>query len=287
MFELMALLPMGVVQGLVLSLVAIGVMIPFRLINFPDLTAEGAYPLGGALCAYLIILGCHPLIATIFASLAAGFLGIGTALVHLRFRVNTLLAGIILSTMVYSVNLRIMGKPNLALFENITLFSNVLDSISYKILFLLALNICIIFFLYQYLITEKGLRLRAVGLNPLFAERQGISLSPYILLGLFLGNSLSGFAGSLMVQIQQYADIGMGVGIVIHALAALMIGESIIGTQSLLRQILAPFIGALIYQQIQGLAMSCGLAPSDLKFMTGMIVLLTMGYKTFYKAKVS
>lgn len=286
MFEVMALLPTGIVQGLVLSLVAIGVMIPFRLINFPDLTAEGAYPLGGALCAYLIILGCNPVFATMLASLAGGVLGVGTALIHLRLRVNTLLAGIILSTMVYSVNLRIMGKPNLALFENITLFSNILDIISYKILFLLALNGGIIFLLYRYLITEKGLRLRAVGLNPLFAERQGIHLSPYILLALFLGNTLNSFAGSLMVQIQHYADIGMGVGIVIHALAALMIGESLIGTQSLLRQILAPFVGALIYQQIQGIAMSCGLAPSDLKFMTGIIVLLTMGYKTLHKAKV-
>ena len=287
MHDIMALVPTGIAQCLVLSLVAIGVMIPFRLINFPDLTAEGAYPLGGALCAYLILSGCPPLLATLLASLAGGVLGIGTALIHLRFRVNTLLAGIILSTMVYSINLRIMGKPNLALFENATLFSNLLDIISYKILFLLALNACIIFFLYRYLMTEKGLRLRAVGLNPLFAERQGISLSPYILLGLFLGNALSSFAGSLMVQIQQYADVGMGVGIVIHALAALMIGESIIGTQTFFRQLLAPLIGAIIYQQIQGLAISCGLAPSDLKFMTGFIVLLAMGYKTLYKVRVS
>ncbi len=269
----------GVVQGLVLALVALGVMIPFKIINFPDLTAEGSYPLGGALCASLLIVGCHPLLATVCATVAGGLLGIGTAYVHLRFKVNTLLAGIILSTMVYSVNLRLMAKPNIALFDNITLFSGLFEQTSFKIALLLVINIAIIGLLYRFLISEKGLRLRAVGLNPLFAQRQGIALPPYILLGLFLGNGLNSLAGSLIVQIQQYADIGMGVGIVIHALAALMIGISLIGTQTLLRQLLAPFIGALIYQQIQGLAMAFGLAPSDLKLMTGAIVLLAISYQ--------
>lgn len=278
MLDIVSLLPIGIVQGLILSLVAIGVMIPFRLINFPDLSAEGAYPLGGALCASLILMGFSPILATFLATLVGGLLGIGTAFIHLRLKINTLLAGIILSTMVYSINLRIMGKPNLALFENLTLFSGVLDLAVYKILFLLALNGIFIFLLYRYLITEKGLRFRAVGFNPLFAKRQGIKLSHYVLLGLFLGNALNSFAGSLMAQMQQYADIGMGVGIVIHALAALMIGESLIGRYTLFRQLLAPVVGAFIYQQIQGFALSCGLAPSDLKLITGLIVLVAISY---------
>jgi putative ABC transport system permease protein len=269
----------GLIQGLILGVVALGVMIPFKIVNFPDLTAEGAYPLGGALSASLLVAGCSPILATIVATMMAGFLGIGTALIHLRCKVNTLLAGIILSTMIYSVNLRLMGKPNIALFDSMTLFYNINHSSLHQFIFLLLLNIIIISLLYLFLNSEKGLRLRAVGFNPLFAQRQGVNLTRYVLLGLFLGNALNGLAGSLMVQIQQYADIGMGVGIVIHALAALMIGEAIMGSQTLARQVSSPFVGALIYQQIQGIAMSLGLAPSDLKLMTGAIVLLAISFK--------
>ena len=261
----------GILQGLILAFVAYGVMIPFRILNFPDLTAEGAYPLGGAICASLILMNINPIIAMIIATILAGIIGIATAMIHLRFKVNTLLAGIILSTMIYSVNLRIMGKPNLALFDLPILFHNY-TSIS-KILLLLGIIIALILPLSLFLRTEKGLCLRAVGLNPDFAKRQNISVSLYTILGMFIANAYSGLAGSLIVQLQSYMDIGMGVGIVIHALAALMIGESIVGSSSINRQLLAPLIGALVYQQMQGVALSMGLAPSDLKFITGAIVL--------------
>jgi putative ABC transport system permease protein len=179
-----------------------------------------------------------------------------------------------------------MQKPNLALFDTTTLFSGLFEPFHFKLVLLMIINVAIFFLLYRYLICEKGLRLRAIGHNPLFAQRQGIALSHYVMLGLFIGNALNSFAGSLIVQIQHYADIGMGVGIVIHALAALMIGETIVGTHTLKRQLLAPFVGALIYQQIQGLAMALGLAPTDLKLMTGAIVLIAISYK-LKGAKVS
>lgn len=271
----------GLLQGLLLSIVTIGVMIPFRLLNFPDLTAEGAYPLGGALCATLILTGLPPLFATILCCAAGGILGLCTAFVHIRFKVNTLLAGIILSIMVYSVNLRILGKPNLSLFEEVTLFSDLSEMLFLKITILLLFNCILLLLIYRFLISEKGLRLRSVGLNPEFSERQGIKTSFYVFLGLFFGNALSSIAGSLMVQNQSYADIGMGIGIVIHALAALLIGESIVGTQTLKRQLLASIVGALIYQQIQGITLSLGLSPSDLKFVTGGIVLFIMGFSRY------
>lgn len=261
----------GLLQGLVLAFVAFGVMIPFRLLNFPDLTAEGAYPLGGTLCAVLLMIQTPPLFAVGVASLVAGFMGIATAYIHLRLRVNTLLAGIIVSTMLYSVNLRLMGKPNVALFAQKTLFST--DSILLRSLLLLGILSTLLISLFLFLRTKWGLRLRAVGLNPEFATRQGFDMSRYTFLGLFLGSCCVGLAGSLTVQLQSYADIGMGVGIVIHALAALMIGESLIGSQTLGRQLLAPLIGALIYQQIQGFALFLGLVPSDLKLFTGITIL--------------
>ncbi len=267
-----SLIPSGLLYGLILALVALGVMIPFRLLDFPDLTAEGAYPFGGALCAFLLIHHVHPLLAMVIAATAGGFLGIGTAFLHLRYQLNTLLSGIILSTMIYSVNLRLLGKPNEPLFDIANLISGDLLMLFLFVLILLSAT-------FLLLNTEKGLRFRAVGFNPHCAAKLGVHLSRNILFGLFIGNALSALAGSMIVQIQNYADIGMGFGIVIHALAALMIGETLIGNQTLLRQVLAPFVGAIVYQQIQGLALSLGLAPTDLKFITGAIVLLAIGYK--------
>lgn len=265
--------PTGFLQGLILSLLVIGVMIPFRLLDFPDLTAEGSYPLGGSLCASLIISGINPALSLIIASICAGLVGIGTALIHIRYKINTLLAGIILSTMVYSINLRAMGKPNIALFNHPTLFNDLSSGLSLKLMALLILNVLIIGFLFLFLNTEKGLRFRAVGLNPQFAKKQGLNLNSNIISGLFIGNAACGLAGALLVQIQGYADIGIGVGIVIHALAAMMIGEKIVGTNTITKLVVAPLIGSIIYQQIQGFALAAGLAPSDLKFMTGAIVL--------------
>lgn len=270
----------GILQGLVLAFVAYGVMIPFRLLNFPDLTAEGSYPLGGAISASLIVLGTHPIIAILAGAIGGGLAGISTAYLHLRFKVNTLLAGIIISTMLYSVNLRLMGKPNIALFNQNILFTS--DNTLIRILILICMLAIFIVPLLLFLRTNFGLRLRAVGFNPEFAKRHGISITRWTLFGLFLGNAYIGLAGSLMVQTQSYADIGMGVGIVIHALAALMIGECITGTSSLHKQLLAPLVGALIYQQIQGLALSLGLAPSDLKLLTGGIVLAVIALKGKY-----
>jgi len=257
----------GILQALILSLIALGVMIPFRILSFADLTSEGSYPLGGAIAASLIIAGIHPILATIIAVILAGIIGIATALINLRLKVNSLLAGIIVSTICYSINLRAMGKPNIALFESHTLFT--IDDTKIKILILSLILSVILIALKLFLGTEKGLVFRAVGLNKEFIERQGISITKYTILGLFLGNAFAGLGGSLIVQIQNYADIGMGNGIVIHALAALMLGECILQKQSLL----APIVGAIFYQQIQGIALSLGLAPSDLKMLTALIVL--------------
>ena len=261
----------GLLQGLLLSLVAYGVMIPFRLLNFPDLTSEASYPMGGAICSSLIILGMDAIFSVFISTIFAGIIGICTAFIHLRFKVNSLLAGIILSTMVYSINLRIMGKPNLALFDKPVLFSDI--SINFKILTLLIIIVILAIMFILFLYSEKGLRLRAVGLNKSFANKKSISIANYTILGLFIANCYNGLAGSIMVQLQSYMDIGMGVGIVIHGLAALMLGETITGNSNLKSQLVAPLVGALVYQQIQGLALFIGLAPSDLKFLTGFIVL--------------
>ncbi len=261
----------GLLQGLILAIVAYGIMIPFRFLNFPDLTAEGAYPLGAAICAVCLSSGMHPLLAMLSGMSGAAVMAIATSLIHLRFQVNTLLAGIILSTMAYSVNLRIMEKPNIPLFDHLSLFGE--DIFSNIAILIVILALCALSFA-LFLRTDFGLRFRAVGLNPDVARQQGISIAHYTILGLFLAGCLFGLAGSLIIQMQGYMDVGMGTGIVIHALASLMIGEAITGNHTITRQLLAPLLGALLYQQIQGLALSFGLAPSDLKFFTGSIVLI-------------
>lgn len=265
---------MGLLQGLILSLVAYAIMIPFRLLNFTDLSAEGGYSLGAAACASSLLLGINPLLAILIGAIASGLVGIATSLIHLRLKINTILAGIIVSTMVYSLNLRIIGKPNVALFDSCLLFANtsVLQNIGIVFCIIIALVLPVIIFLR----TELGLRFLAVGINPSFARRQCISVSKYIVGGLFIANFYTGIAAGITVQLQSYMDVGMGIGIVIHALAALMIGECLIGNHTLNRQLLAPLLGALLYQQIQGLVLFLGLAPSDLKFLTGAIVLVVI-----------
>lgn len=258
----------GILQGLILAIIAFGIMIPFRFLNFPDLTAEGSYPLGGAICASLIAAGMPKTLSVMTAIMAGGLLAVGTSQIALRLKVNSLLAGIILSTMTYSINLRIMGKPNIALFE---MGGINLDLIS----LIMVVILCVIPFA-LFLYTDFGLRFRTMGSNPKFAINHGISVTKYTSLGLFIAGSMFGLAGSLIVQIQQFMDVGMGVGIVIHGLASLMIGESIVGNRTISKQLAAPIIGALIYQQIQGIALSFGLAPSDLKFFTGSIVLIVL-----------
>ncbi|RZI47308.1 ABC transporter permease [Rickettsiales endosymbiont of Peranema trichophorum] len=259
---------MGLLHGLVLSIIAFGIMIPFRFLNFPDLTAEGAYPLGGAICASLLIAGVPQVLAIMCSMITCGVMGICTSQISLRLKVNSLLAGIILSTMAYSINLRIMGKPNIALFG--------MDGISFEVIPLIVLILLCVIPFGMFLHTDFGLRFRTIGNNPKFAVYHGININQYTSLGLFTGGCAFGLAGSLTVQIQQFMDVGMGVGIVIHGLASLMIGESIVGNSTIRKQLVAPIVGALVYQQIQGLALSFGLAPSDLKFFTGSVVLIVL-----------
>jgi putative ABC transport system permease protein len=276
MMDFVDLILPSLMQGLVLSILTVGIMIPFRILDFPDLSSEGSYPLGGAICAYLILMDVHPGLAIIAAFIGGGLVGGATALVNLKLRINTLLAGILVSTMVYSLNLRLMNRPNLAIFELDNLFSAIGENILFRIITLICVNIIVIVPILLYLYTERGLVLRSVGANKKFARRNGVNVGLYTLAGLFIGNGLCGLAGGILVQLQEYMDISIGVGIVINALAALMIGEALIKPDNIAKQFLAPFVGAILYQQIQGIALSIGLAASDLKFLTGVIVLLIL-----------
>jgi putative ABC transport system permease protein len=274
------LVPVTLVQGLLYAFVALGVMIPFRLLAFPDLTSEGSFPLGGCLCATLMVAGVNPLVATV-AAVGAGMLaGLATAFVHLRFRINTLLSGILIMTILYSVNLRVMGKANVALIG----MDSVLHWISPAVVTDVKLQIavfgtiaaCIMAALLWFLATQVGLSLRAVGVNASLAPALAINPWVYILAGLALANGLSALAGALAVQLQGFADVHMGFGVLINGLAAVIIGETLIGRATVLRQLAAPVLGSVLYYQLVSLGLALGLKPADLKLATGLFVLATL-----------
>ena len=274
------LVPVTLAQGLLYAFVALGVMIPFRLLAFPDLTSEGSFPLGGCLCAALMVAGLNPLAATLLAVCGGMLAGLTTAYVHLRFRINTLLAGILIMTILYSVNLRVLGKSNVALIG----MDSVLHWISPAVVTDVKLQIAVLGVLMAlalagllwFLSTEVGLSMRAVGANAILAPGLGINPWTYILAGLALANGLSAFAGAVAVQLQGFADVHMGFGVLINGLAAVIIGETLIGRETVARQLAAPVLGAIVYYQLVSLGLALGLKPADLKLATGLFVLATL-----------
>jgi len=274
------LVPVTLAQGLLYAFVALGVMIPFRLLAFPDLTSEGSFPLGGCLCAALMVAGLNPLAATLLAACGGMLAGLTTAFVHLRFRINTLLAGILIMTILYSVNLRVLGKSNVALIG----MDSVLHWISPAVVTDVKLQIAVLGVLMAlalagllwFLSTEVGLSMRAVGANAVLAPGLGINSWTYILAGLALANGLSAFAGAVAVQLQGFADVHMGFGVLINGLAAVIIGETLIGRETVARQLAAPVLGAILYYQLVSLGLALGLKPADLKLATGLFVLATL-----------
>ena len=278
-------------QSLILAFVVLGIMIPFRTLNFPDLTSEGAFPLGGCVCGVLLAGGASPLTAIAIALVAGFAAGCCTAFIHLRFRIHTLLAGILMMTMLYSINLRIMGKSNLSVFGT----SAVFDWAPFtrpgfpasKIVIAGLLGLIVFILLNRFFKTEQGTAIRAVGANPDMAEAQGINVWVATIGGVGLASAFSAVGGALMVQSQGFADVNMGLGILINGLAALMIGEAIVGKQTVFRQLAAPFVGAIVYYQLVSLCLAAGMPPPDLKLATGLFVLAMLALPSLRRTRGS
>jgi putative ABC transport system permease protein len=264
--------------GLLFSLVSLGVYITFRVIQFPDLTVDGSFPLGAAVAATLIVKGFSPLTATLVATFAGALAGIATSYLHTRYKILGLLAGILTMTALYSINLRIMGKPNIALLFKPSLldyFNN-----AHAALILLSISVLIItLLLYRLFASECGLAIRAVGINPRVSPAYGISVNTVILKALALSNALVAFAGALFAQIYGFADISLGTGTLVAGLAAVIIGERLMVKKSLLMQLFACVLGSLFYRFAITFALntqSLGLQASDLNLVTVIVVVLTM-----------
>lgn len=275
--------------GLIFSLVALGVYLSFRVVNFPDLTVDGSFPLGGAVAATLIVGGWNPYVATLVAMAAGAAAGALTAYLNVRLKIMQLLASILVMIALYSVNLRVMGKPNVALISEPTVFSSFdftgLEDFWLKPLVLLVAVAAVKLLLDLYFASESGLAMRATGNNPRMARAQGISTDRATIVGLALSNALVALAGALFAQSQGGADISMGVGTIVIGLAAVIIGETLIPARSLVITTLAVVIGAVLYRVFIAAALNTdalGLQAQDLNLVTAVLVaaaLLVPGWK--------
>ncbi|HEY9272957.1 ABC transporter permease, partial [Achromobacter sp.] len=223
--------------GLIFSLVALGVYISFRLLRFPDLTVDGSFPLGGAVCATLIASGTDPFLATVVATVAGAAAGLVTGWLNVKLKIMDLLASILMMIALYSINLRVMGRPNVPLISEPTVFTllqpdGVSDYIA-RPLMLLVLLVVIKFALDWFFSTKTGLAMRATGSNPRMARSQGVATGAMLLVGMALSNALCALAGALFAQSQGGADISMGIGTIVIGLAAVIVGESIMPSRKL------------------------------------------------------
>lgn len=265
--------------GLIFGLVALGVYISFRVLQFPDLTVDGSFPLGGAVSAVLIVNGIDPFLATLVACLAGAGAGLITAWLNVRLNILHLLASILTMIALYSINLRIMGRPNIALLGETTVFSP-LESlgISTYVAIPLALLVLIViakFAMDWFLNSEIGLAMRATGANARMARAQGINTTFYVLLGMAVSNSLVALAGALFAQSQGAADVTMGVGVIVVGLAAVIGGEAIILPRTVFLATLACIAGSLIYRLAVALALNAdfiGFKAQDLNLLTALLV---------------
>ena len=275
---------LGAVEiGLVFGLVALGVYLSFRVLQFPDLTVDGSFPLGAAVAAALIVRAVDPWLATLAAAAAGALAGLATAWLHLRLGILHLLASILTMIALYSINLRIMGRPNVALLGERTVLSPLQDG-PIPAYALTPLAFAVIVFAIKWLLdrflgSEIGLALRATGANPRMARAQGIRTERAILLGLASSNALVALAGALFAQGQGSADVTLGVGVIVVGLAAVIGGEALLDPRTVARATAACVLGSVLYRLLVALALNVeafGLQAQDLNLVTAALVALAL-----------
>jgi putative ABC transport system permease protein len=268
--------------GLVYAFVGLGVYLSFRILDFPDLTVDGSFPLGAAVAAVLIIAGINPWPATFAAMLAGACAGLVTAFLNVRFKILHLLASILTMIALFSINLRIMGRPNVALLTQQTVltpfYGQGLSDYLVRPLFVGVIVAIVVAVLAWFLATDFGLAMRATGANPRMARAQGISTDGYVYVGMALSNALVGLAGALFAQTNGFADVTSGVGTIVIGLAAVIVGETLFRTRFMVLVLVGCVAGSIIYRMAIQLALSdaLGLRPSDLNLVTAVLVALAL-----------
>ena len=266
--------------GLVFAFVAIGVYLAFRVLDFPDLTVDGSFPLGAAVTGVLILGGMNPWLAAIIAMIAGAAAGLVTATLNVRFKILNLLASILTMIALFSVNLRVMGAPNISLISQDTMltpfFGHGIPEYYVRPLFLFVLVAIAVFIVWRFLESDMGLAMRATGANPKMARAQGVRTDRQIYLGMALSNALVALGGALFAQTNGFADVTSGAGTIVVGLAAVIIGETLLRSRFILVILLGCVLGSIIYRIAIQFALSkgsaFGLQASDLNIATALLV---------------
>ncbi len=285
---ILGIIQISLEQGLAYALVALGVVISFRILAFPDLTVDGSFVLGGAVVARMIVQGYPPLTGIIAAILIGFVAGCATGLLNTRLKINSLLAGILVMTILYSVNLRVMGRSNTPLLNYVTLLTPFekmeMRWLAVTLFFGVVVFACK-FLTDLFLHTELGLAMRATGDNEQMIRTLGVNTDNMTVLGLGISNAFVALSGALVAQHQGFADIGMGIGMIVAGLAAIIIGETLLRAKSVGMNTFAAIVGSFVYRLTITLGLWLGLAPTDLKMATGAMVILALGFPALKKGK--
>ncbi|MCC6176893.1 MAG: ABC transporter permease [Chloroflexi bacterium] len=267
--------------GLAFAASAIGVFVTFRVLAFPDLTIDGSFPLGASVSAILLIKGWDPWLSLVVAALAGALAGAFTAILNSHLKINGLLAGILVSIALWTVNLRVMeDKANIPLLTVDTILTPfrplIADANLRAVAVFGAITLLLVLLLTWLLHTDLGLALRATGDNERMVRAQGIHADRMRLIGLAIANALVAFSGGLVAQFQGFADVGMGLGMIVAGLAAVIIGETLVRPRSVLWAVLGVAAGSVVYRGVIAGALSVGLGPTDMRLVTSLIVIAAL-----------
>jgi putative tryptophan/tyrosine transport system permease protein len=262
-------------QGLLFGIVAIGVYITYKILDFPDLSVDGTYPLGAAICAALLVKGINPWLAVLTATAGGALAGLVTALLNVKLKITNLMSGILVMIALYSVNLMVMGQSNIPLFSTKSVFNS-----GSKIITIIIVVIIIKIAFDFFLKTKLGNLLVAVGDNEQLVTSLGVNKNNIKILGLMISNGLVGLSGALTAQYQGFADASMGTGVVVMGLAAVIIGVSIFKKLSFIKVTTLSMFGSIIYRLAIALALKWQLNPNYLKLMTAIIVIIALSFNS-------
>lgn len=290
----MALLLSVLEQGLIYAIMALGVYITYKILDFPDLTVDGSFPMGAAIACILIVKGVPPILTLPICFAAGAFVGMLTGLIHVKLKVRDLLSGIIMMTALYTVNLRIAGKANLPIYNMPTIFDNgLVNSLfpggleTYKtVAVILVITLATKFLLDWYMSTKSGFLLRAVGDNDSIVTSLGVDKGLVKIVGLSIANGLVTLGGCVFAQQQRFFDISSGTGTVVIGLASVIIGTSLFKKVTFLRVTTSVVIGSLLYKGCVAVAIRLGLSSSDLKLITAVLFLAILVLGMDRKKKV-
>lgn len=279
--------------GLIWSIMTLGIFISYRVLDFADLTAEGTVTLGGAIASSLILKDIGPVPAILLSMLGGMAAGFFTGILHTKFKIPPILAGIITMTGLYSINLRVMGKASLYLSDKTTIYSYLRDWFSdpfySKVITTFVVVILLMILLYWFFGTEIGMSLRSTGMNQKMSRAQGINTHAMIILGLTISNGLVAISGAMNVQSARSSNMDLGKGTIVIGLASIILGEVLFGKRTFKNWLISVVLGSFVYQALVGIAIALGLNANDLKLLQALLIAIILALpllKPWFKEKV-